>query len=86
MTVQRPDPDASLWGLLWGILWRGVLWYTAAGAVLGGLYGCSVVAVAVFSFDTGVGAGDLPVRAMRVAVGICGVVGFAAGWILARSV
>jgi hypothetical protein len=70
--------------LIWGIVWRSVLWYTVAGAVLGGLYGCSVVALAVFSFDAGDGAGELPVRAIQVAVSSCGVVGFAAGWVLAR--
>jgi hypothetical protein len=60
--------------LIWGIVWRSVLWYTVAGAVLGGLYGCSVVALAVFSFDAGDGAGELPVRAIQVAVSSCGVV------------
>ena len=43
MTMHRRDADLSLWGLLWSIVWRSVLWYTVTGAVLGGLYGCSVV-------------------------------------------
>jgi WD domain, G-beta repeat len=86
MTVHRAGAGLSRWGSLWGIFWRGVLWYAVAGTVLGGLYGCSAVAVSVFSFDAGDGVGELPVRAIRVAVGFCGVVGFAAGWVLARSV
>jgi hypothetical protein len=35
--------------LFWGIIWRSVVWYTAAGAVLGGLYGCAVVVSAFFT-------------------------------------
>jgi hypothetical protein len=86
MTTHRQDADLSPWGLLWGVFWRSVLWYTVAGAVLGGLYGCAIIAVAIFSFDAGDGAGDLPVWAIRMIVIFCGVAGFVAGWFLARSI
>ena len=71
---------------MWGMVWRSVLWYAAAGAVLGGLYGCSFIALAIFSFDAGDGAGDLPVWAIRMMVIFCGGAGFVAGWFLARSI
>jgi hypothetical protein len=49
--TTRQDAELSPWGLLWGVFWRSVLWYTVAGAVLGGLYGCAIIAVARFSTD-----------------------------------
>ncbi|MGI8911285.1 MAG: hypothetical protein ACR2JR_12140, partial [Rubrobacteraceae bacterium] len=84
--MDRQEACLSPASLMWGMVWRSVLWYTVAGAVLGGLYGCSFIALAIFSFDAGDGAGDLPVWAIRMMVIFCGVAGFVAGWFLARSI
>jgi hypothetical protein len=82
MTTDQQEARLSPVSLTWGIFWRNVVWYTATGAVLGGLYGCSFVALAIFSFDAGDGAGDVPVWAIRMMVIFCGV----AGWFLAHSI
>jgi hypothetical protein len=86
MTTDQQEARLSPASLMWGIFWRSVVWYTATGAVLGGLYGCSFVSLAIFSFDAGDGAGDVPVWAIRMMVIFCGVAGFVAGWFLARSI
>jgi hypothetical protein len=86
MTTDQQEARISPASLMWGIFWRSVVWYTATGAVLGGLYGCSFVALAIFSFDAGDGAGDVPVWAIRMMVIFCGVAGFVAGWFLAHSI
>jgi hypothetical protein len=73
--TTRQDAELSPRGLLWGVFWHSVVWYMATGAVFGGLYGCSFVALAIFSFDAGDGAGDVPVWAIRMMVIFCGVAG-----------
>jgi hypothetical protein len=82
MTTDQQATRHSPASLMWGIFWRSVVWYAATGAVLGGLYGCSFVALAIFSFEAGDGAGDLPVWAIRMMVLFCGV----AGWLLAHFI
>ena len=69
--------------LFWGILWRSVVWYTVAGAVLGGLYGCAVVVSAFFT--PGVDE-DGWVWALRRLVIFSAAAGFVVGWVLARVV
>ena len=86
MTTDQQEARLPPASLMWGIFWRSVVWYTATGAVLGGLYGCSFIALAIFSFDAGDDAGDLPVWTIRMMVIFCGVAGFLAGWFLARSI
>jgi hypothetical protein len=75
MTMDEQEARLSPASLMWGIFWRSVVWYTATGAVFGGLYGCSFVSLAIFSFDAGDGAGDVPVWAIRMMVIFCGVAG-----------
>jgi hypothetical protein len=72
MTTDQQEARLSPASLMWDIFWRSVFWYTATGAVLGGLYGCSFVALAIFSFDAGDGVGDVPVWAIRMMVIFCG--------------
>jgi hypothetical protein len=86
MTTDQRATRHSPASLMWGIFWRSVVWYAATGAVLGGLYGCSFVALAIFSFEAGDGAGDLPVWAIRMMVLFCGMAGFVAGWLLAHFI
>ena len=69
--------------LFWGLLWRSVVWYTLAGAVLGGFYGCAFVAVSVFSSDVS----DSPdtstlLWALHGVVALLGVTGAVAGWVI----
>jgi hypothetical protein len=78
--VSRPS------GLIWGIFWRSVLWYTVAGVVLGGLYGCVSVALAMFSADAGEAINPSLVWASRASMGLCGVTGFVGGWAVARAI
>jgi hypothetical protein len=86
MTTDQQATRLSPASLIWGIFWRSVVWYAATGAVLGGLYGCSFVALAIFSFEAGDGAGDLPVWAIRMMVIFCGMAGFVAGWLWAHFI
>jgi hypothetical protein len=86
MTIDRQETRLPPTRLVWGMVWRSVLWYTVAGAVLGGLYGCSFIALAIFAFDAGDGAGDLPVWAIWMMVIFWSVAGFVAGWFVARSI
>ncbi len=85
MTTHRQDADLSPWGLLWGVFWRSVLWYTVAGAVLGGLYGCAIIAVAMFSTDASEAIEPSEVWAARAMVAFFGMTGFIGGWALART-
>lgn len=73
-------------GLIWGIIWRSVLWYTVAGVVLGGLYGCVTIAVAMFSADAGEAIDPYLVWASRASIGLFGVMGFVGGWAVARAI
>ena len=84
--TTRQDAELSPWGLLWGVFWRSVLWYTVAGAVLGGMYGCAIIAVAMFSTDASEAIEPSEVWAMRAIVAFFGVTGFIAGWALARAI
>ena len=86
MSTDRQEAYLSPAGLLWGIFWRNVLWYTAAGMVLGGLYGCVLVAVAMFSADAGEAIEPSAVWASRALIGLFGLTGFAGGWALARVI
>ena len=86
MTTDKQATRHSPASLMWGIFWRSVVWYAATGAVLGGLYGCSFVALAIFSFEAGDGVGDLPVWAIRMMVLFCGMAGFVSGWLWAHFI
>lgn len=67
--------------LVWGMSWRILLGHTLAGAVLGGIYGCAVIAASILTLDSTYAPGA---RAMQAVFVAC-VVGFAAvGWWLAR--
>src|SRR5215203_2214697 len=76
----------SLSRLYWGIFWRSVLWYTVAGMVLGGLYGCVTIALAMFSADADEAIEPSLVWASRASMGLCGMTGFVGGWVLARAI
>ncbi len=67
---------------LWELIRRGMLWYAAAGAVLGWTYGCAFYSVAFFgSF---LAEEEPPWVAALIATPF--ILGFAAcGWILARN-
>ena len=83
MMAEEREANIGTWALFWGILWRSVVWYTVAGAVLGGLYGCAVV---VSSFFTPVLHETGWVWALRTLVFICAAVGSVVGWMIAREV
>ena len=85
MTTYQQEAYLSSQGLLWGIFWRSVLWYTATGMVLGGLYGCAFVAVAMFSLDASEAIEPSEVWGVRAMVVFFGAAGFVAGWALARA-
>jgi hypothetical protein len=81
--AREREVRISTSALLWGILWRSAVWYTAAGAALGGLYGCAVVVAAFFTpgLDE-----DGSLWALRTLVMFCAAAGFVVGWVMARAV
>lgn len=80
MMLEKSEGRVSVAGLLRNVLWRTLLWYAAAGAILGGLYGCSVLSVLMFA--PGI-IEDTLTWISRVTTAICGIVGLATGWIAA---
>lgn len=79
----------SAGALLWGIFWRSVVRYTIAGAVLGSLYGCSLVTT-VFLFLPAVLTYEVEswdsVMLVLLVMAILGcLVGAIGGWKLARN-
>lgn len=69
---------------IWGVLWRSLLWYTAAGAVLGGLHGCAIWPIVIFMINTTETTEPWLVWGVRVATVGFGAAGLAAGWVVAR--
>ena len=87
MSTDQQEARISPASLMWGIFWRSVVWYAATGAVLGGLYGCATIAVAMFSADASEVIEPSEVWASRALIGLFGMTGFIGGgrW-RARSV
>src|ERR671933_344953 len=81
--AEEREANIGTSALLWGILWRSVVWYTGAGAVLGGLYGCAVVVCSLFTPGL---EDDGWVWALRTLVIFCAAAGSVAGWLIARKV
>ena len=81
--AEEREVRIGTWTLFWGILWRSVVWYTVAGAVLGGLYGCAVV---VASFFTPGLVENGWVWALRTLVIFCAAASSVVGWMTARKV
>jgi hypothetical protein len=63
------------------MLWRSVLWDTATGTILGGLYGCAILTV-MFIAVLGGGAGVRWAPTIVIVVGISGAI---PGWLLTRT-
>lgn len=91
MTEERESGESGEAGIgaarvAWGILWRSVVWYTAAGAVLGAFYGCAFLAAALLLVGAGGADESHSVWIMRSTVAFGGLAGLAAGWMLARRI
>lgn len=69
--------------LFWGIFWRSVLWYTAAGAVFGGLYGCAFLTAMILSSGL---LGEVSFLAFGCFAGVVILLYVALGLMLARRV